>query len=69
MNGAELPQLRCADLSRTRHRSQFAIAETDGDQVRVLCLTDDQDAATEMAQELRLRGVRAGAYRTGLEFA
>jgi hypothetical protein len=39
--------------------------QTTHDGMRVLCLTDDQDAATEVADELRRRGVRAGAYRTG----
>jgi hypothetical protein len=66
VSGGELPELRCAELSRARYRSQFAVAETAGNGVRVLCLTDDQDAATEMAEELRRRGVRAAAYRTGL---
>ena len=66
MSGGELPELRCAELSRARFRSQFAVAETAANGVRVLCLTDDQDAATEMAEELRRRGVRAAAYRTGL---
>ena len=58
----ELPTL--AD-PRLRHRAGFAVAERVHDGVRVLRLTDDQDAATEMAAELRRRGVRAGAYRTG----
>jgi hypothetical protein len=66
VNGGELPELRCAELSRARYQSQFAVAETAATGVRVLCLTDDQDAATEMAEELRRRGVHAGAYRTGL---
>jgi hypothetical protein len=61
----ELPELRGADLSQVRYRSQFAVAETSHDGVRVLCLTDDQAAATELAEELRRRGVRAGAFRTG----
>lgn len=60
----ELPELRGADLSHVRFRSQFAVAETANDGVRVLCLTDDQAAATELAEELRRRGVRAGAFRT-----
>jgi hypothetical protein len=58
--------VRCAELSRARHRSRFAVAETAGSSLRVLCLTDDKDAATEVAAELRRRGVRAVAYRTGL---
>ena len=62
---AELPELRGADLQRLRSRSQFAVAETGAHGVRVLCLTDDQVAATELAEELRRRGVRAGAFRTG----
>lgn len=61
----ELPELRGADLQRLRLRSQFAVAETVTDGVRVLCLTDDLVAATELAEELRRRGVRAGAFRTG----
>jgi PadR family transcriptional regulator, regulatory protein PadR len=61
---AELPELRGPDLQRLYYRSQFAVAETSADGVRVLCLTDDQTAATEMAEELRRRGVRAGAFRT-----
>ena len=65
MSGGELPELRYAELSRARSRSQFAVAETADNGVRVLCLTDDQDAAIEMAAELRRRGVRAAAYRTG----
>jgi hypothetical protein len=48
-----------------RYRSQFAVAEALHDGVRVLCLTDDQAAATELAEELRRRGVKAGAFRTG----
>lgn len=61
----ELPELRGAEWQRLRARSQFAIAETGTHGVRVLCLTDDQVVATEMAEELRRRGVRAGAFRTG----
>jgi hypothetical protein len=62
---AELPELRGTELQRLRQRSQFAVAETSTDGLRVLCLTDDQAVATEMAEELRRRGVRAGAFRTG----
>jgi hypothetical protein len=61
---AELPELKGADLQRLYYRSQFAVAETSSEGVRVLCLMDDQTAATEMAEELRRRGVRAGAFRT-----
>ncbi len=61
----ELPELRGADLSHVRYRSEFAVAEALQDGVRVLCLTDDQAAATELAEELRRRGVKAGAFKTG----
>lgn len=65
MNGGELPEL-CADaLSAVRHRSGFAVAEIVQEGERVLFLTDDQVEATELAEELRRRGVKAGAYRTG----
>jgi hypothetical protein len=60
----DLPELRGPELSQLRYRGQFAVAETAQDGVRVLCLTDDQAAATELAEELRRRGVRAGAFRT-----
>jgi hypothetical protein len=60
----QLPELRGVDLSQVRSRGQFAVAETLGQGIRVLCLTDDVAEATELAAELRKRGVRAAAFRT-----
>jgi hypothetical protein len=61
----DLPELKGPEVSQLRHRGQFAVAETGLNGVRVLCLTDDQASATELAEELRRRGIRAGAFRTG----
>jgi hypothetical protein len=49
-----------ANLFRVRSRSLSPLPRLH-DEVRVLCLTVDADAATEVAAELRQRGVRAGA--------
>jgi hypothetical protein len=59
----DLPELIGADLSHVRYASEFAVAESISGGVRVLCLTDDQAAAMELAEELRRRGVRAGAFK------
>ncbi len=64
MNGGELPELRCAELSRARYQSQFAVAETAATGVRVLCLTDDQDAATKWLKSCVVAGSTPGP--TGL---
>ncbi len=61
----ELPELRGVNLSAVRSRSQFAVVETTRDGQRVLCFMDDPAEATELAAELRRRGVGAGAFRTG----
>ena len=61
----ELPELRGVNLSTVRARSQFAVVETTRDGQRVLCFMDDPAEATELAAELRRRGVGAGAFRTG----
>ena len=61
----ELPELCGVNLSTVRARSQFAVVETTRDGQRVLCFMDDPAEATELAAELRRRGVGAGAFRTG----
>ena len=45
----DLPELIGADLSHVRYASEFAVAESISGGVRVLCLTDDQAAAMELA--------------------
>jgi len=47
-----------------RSRSRFAVAETVPAGQRVLYFVEDQDEASELAAELRTRGVRAQAFRT-----
>lgn len=59
----ELPELS-ANLSQARSRSRFAVAETVPAGQRVLYFVEDQDEASELAAELRRRGVRAQAFRT-----
>jgi len=60
---AELPLLQ-ADLSQARVKGRFAIAERTPAGLRVLVLSDDMQEASELARELRRRGVHADAFRT-----
>ena len=61
---SDVPELPYADLVHGSPRSRFAIVETMHNGQRVLCFMEDQVEATEMARELRRRGVMAGAFRT-----
>jgi hypothetical protein len=68
MTEGELPGPHFAALLSVRARSQYAVAETAHNGMRVLCMTDDRDEAVELVAELRRRGAGAGAYRTSPQF-
>jgi hypothetical protein len=64
---AKRADLRGVDLSTVPYCSAFAVAEArHGTMVSgCWCLFDHQVEATELTEEFRRRGVRAGAFRTG----
>ncbi len=51
-------------VAKLRSPSKYAIVETMGEDQRILFLVDDKGEATQLAFELRGRGVKAMACRT-----
>ncbi len=60
----DLTELDAVEVTMYRSPANFAVVEALADQRRVLCLTDDEREAYEIAYELRRRGIRAIACRT-----
>ena len=61
---SELPELSVS-VAEGRSRGRFAVAESVPAGQPVLCFLGDQDdEASELAAELRRRGVRVQAFRT-----
>jgi hypothetical protein len=60
---SELPELSVT-VAQGRSRGRFAEAETVPVGPRVLYFVEDESEASELAAELRQRGVRAQAFRT-----
>jgi hypothetical protein len=60
---SELPELS-VPVPQGRPRGRFAVAETVPAGQRVLYFVEDPDEASDLAAELRTRGVRAQAFRT-----
>jgi hypothetical protein len=59
-----MEQMEPIELVTGRPLARFAVVETLPDEQRILCLTDDESEASEIALELRSRGIRAIARRT-----
>jgi precorrin-6B methylase 1 len=51
------------ELAIGRTPAKFAVVEAVQDDHRVLCLTDDEAEASDLASELRRRGIKATARR------
>jgi predicted nucleic acid-binding protein len=59
-----MEQMEPIELVMGSSQARFAVVETLPNEHRILCLTDDEAEASEIALELRRRGIRAVAHRT-----
>ena len=58
-----MEQVGPIELAIGRTPAKFAVVEAVQDDHRVLCLTDDEAEASDLASELRSRGIKATARR------
>ena len=58
-----MERLEPIELALGRTPAKYAVVEALQDDHRVLCLTDDEAEASDLAFELRRRGIEASARR------
>ncbi len=59
-----MEEMETIEVVMGRSPAKYAVVETLPNEHRILCLTDDEVEASEIALELRRRGIRAIAHRT-----